>query len=239
MLFYGNVVPLDRERHRNLRLKGLPGDFSFATRTPMVPLVGGEFFSAGAHYPVLFAGSTENTTPVAVLGVAEDSNLFIDTGGQWAPGAYIPAFVRRYPFIIADAPQPGEFTVCIDESWKGFGEQDGERLLDDNGEPTEPVNRIVDLMKRYHAETVRTQQFLARLRELELLVHRDVEINDNAGGKLALKDFQVVDEERLTKLEDAVVGELHRGGQLSWIYAHLYSLSTLPALNERLRRQRG
>lgn len=238
MLFYGNVAPLDRQRHRNLRLKALAGDFSFVAKTPLVPLAGGEFFSAAAQYPVLFSGPDEEVTAVAVLGVAEGSNLFVDAEGHWAPGVHVPAFVRRYPFVIANAQESGEFTVCIDDTWKGFGEQEGERLLDDEGKPTEFLNRVVDFIKRYQSEMLRTQTFITKLRELELLTRRDLQFKDPSGSSLALKDFQVVDEDRLTKLDDTVVGELHRGGWLPWIYAHLYSLSTLPAMHQRLR-QRG
>src|SRR5690606_32275928 len=129
--------------------------------------------------------------------------------------------------VIGNAQESGEFTVCIDDTWKGFGEQEGETLLNAEGQPTEFLNRVVDFIKRYQTEMLRTQSFITRLRELNLLVRRDLQFKHPSGSALTLKDFQAVDEDRLTKLDDAVIGELHRGGWLPWIYAHLYSLSTL------------
>lgn len=238
LLFYSNVLPLSRERHRNLKLKQLAGDYSFAANTPLVPIAGSEFFPASKTYAVLFSGPEDDTAAVALLGVAQDSNLFVDANGQWADDVYIPAFVRRYPFVLANSQNPEEFTVCVDDTWKGFNEDEGEALFTDAGEPTAYMNRAVDFVQRFHVEMQRTQAFVKRVRELDLLIRRDLQITNGTGGSLLVKDFRMIDEERFAKLEDKVIVEFHRAGWLPWVYAHLASLGNLQTLHKRLQARR-
>ena len=232
LLFYENVVPLNRERHRGLRLKPVPGDFTFTRQTPFVPMAGSEFFPAAKHYPVLFSGTEYAWHSLFAR------NLFVDADGAWAQDVYVPAFVRRYPFVLAGGQGSDEFTVCVDDTWKGFNDSEGEALFTEEGEQTDYLKRVLDFVQRYHAEMQRTQAFIARLRELELLTRRDLQITDEQGGSLLLKDFQVVDEERFSKLDDEVIVAFHKAGWLPWVYAHLLSLGNLPGLQRRLQAAR-
>lgn len=238
LLFYERVVPLNRERHRRLKLKPVPGDYTFARQTPFAPLAGSEFFAAAKHYPVLFSGPEADAGAVALLGLTQGSNLFVCPDGDWAEDVYVPAFVRRYPFVLASQQDTDDYTVCVDDTWKGFGESEGEALFTPEGEHTDYLKRILEFIQRYHNEMQRTQAFIARLRELDLLVRRDLQITDERGGSLLLKDFLVVDEERFAKLDDDAVVYFHKAGWLPWVYAHLLSLGNLQGLQKRLRAAR-
>ncbi len=238
LLFYENVVPLNRDQHRRLRLKPAPGDFTFARGTPFVPMAGSEFFPAAKHYPVLFSGPDDDTGAVALLGLTQGSNLFVGKDGNWAEDTYVPAFVRRYPFVLAGSKESDEYTVCVDDRWKGFGEDEGEALFTEDGEQSDYLKRVLDFIQRYHAEMQRTQAFIARLRELDLLVRRDLQITDQQGSSLLLKDFRVVDEQKFAGLDDAVIVEFHKAGWLPWVYAHLLSLGNLQGLQKRLQAAR-
>lgn len=233
MLFYDKIVPLNRDRHRKLRLKTAGGRANFAAGTHYVPLAGAEFHQAARDYPVLFAGGEDDAGgPVALLGLREQENLFVDGDGTWSAGTYVPAFVRRYPFILAKGEEGGKYTVCIDESYDGFSEDEGTPLFDDEGKDTEVLTKSIDFLNRLLAEMDRTEQFVARLKALDLLMRKDLRITDNRSRNFLLRDFRIVDEEKLAKLDDSVLGELHRSGFLGWIYAHLISLgntSRLPA----------
>lgn len=235
MLFYDKIVSLNRDRHRKLRLKTAGGRANFAAGTHYAPLAGAEFHQAARDYPVLFAGGEdESSGPVALLGLREQENLFVDGDGTWSAGAYVPAFVRRYPFILARGGEDGKYTVCIDESYDGFSEEEGTPLFDDEGKDAEILTKSIDFLNRLLAEMDRTQQFVARLKELDLLVRKDLRITDNRGRNFLLRDFRIVDEEKLAKLDDSVLGELHRSGFLGWIYAHLISLGNTARLPARV-----
>jgi hypothetical protein len=225
---YNNVVPLNRERHRNLKLQ-TDGRVRFAASTHFIPLTAVELYDAARDYPVVFAGG-ESASPVAILGLRSEENLFVGADGRWAEGRYVPAFVRRYPFILARSGPSSDFTVCLDESYDGLSETEGTPLFDEEGKESELVSRIVALLKDFLTETERTRRFVERLGELELLSVQSMQVQDRSGKKYALRDFRMVDEKKLRELDDSVLGELHRAGYLGCIYAHLVSLSNVSRL---------
>ncbi|KAB7623812.1 SapC family protein [Alkalilimnicola sp. S0819] len=236
MLFYNKIVPLNAEQHGKLKLRQSEGDAGFAARANWVPLAGTEFFQASRDFPVIFSGQGEDLVPVALLGLSERQNLFIDKKGHWEAGVYVPAFVRRYPFVLAHGEEgetSEQLTVCIDESWKGFNDKDGQALFKD-GEQSDFLTEIVEFLQLFHGEMLRTRRFTARLRELDLLVRKDLQLQDARGRSYIIQDFQVVDEERLDGLEDAQLIELQRSGFLAWIHAHLISLGNTTRLQRRL-----
>lgn len=242
MLFYDKVVPLNRDNHRDLKLSTQAGNAGFATGTHYVPLAGAEFHQAARDYPVLFAGGDDGGGPVALVGLRENENLFLDDDERWTSGTYVPAFVRRYPFVLANVAaaqdsekgEDREYTVCIDESYAGFSSEDGRALFDDDGKETEYLNNTVTFLNQFLAEMKRTQQFVERLNDLDLLSARNLRVNDDRGRHFSLQDFRIVDEDKLAKLDDAVLGELHRDGFLGWIYAHLISIGNAARLPARL-----
>jgi hypothetical protein len=230
--FYNNIVPLNRDRHRNLKLR-TEGPMRFAAGAHFVPLTAVELFDAARDYPIVFAGG-EDASPVAVLGLRSGENLFIDTNGRWAEAAYVPAFVRRYPFVLSETSDTAQYTVCLDESYEGLSETEGTRLFDEEGKESELVGRIVEFLKNFLTEAERTRRFVQRLRELDLLSAQDMQVKDSSGRAFALREFRTVDEKKLKALGDDVLGELHRSGYLGCIYAHLVSLGNVVRLASRV-----
>lgn len=164
LLFYDNIVALNRERHADLRLKPANGDCSFARDSHFVPLAGTEFYQAAADYPIVFAGDEGEPTPVALLGLREGDNAFVNADGRWRSGTYVPAFVRRYPFVLArgDDSDSDNLTVCVDESYAGFTREagEGEALFDAEGNQSEMLQRSVEFLQQYLAESERTRAFV-------------------------------------------------------------------------------
>ena len=227
-LFYNNIVALNAGRHAGLSLKDPDGDLGFAAQTHAVPLVGSEFYRAACNYPILFAGSDEEPAPVALLGLAEGDNLFVDSHGQWRNGTYVPAFIRRYPFILARGEGEDEdLTVCVDEEYGGLSYEEGEPLLDTEGQQTERMQSIVQFLQEFLAESERTRQFANRLAELDLLVRRDMQVTDAEGNNFLLRDFKVIDETKLDDLPRETVMEFYSNGFLGWIHAHLVARNQL------------
>ena len=231
--FYRNVVPLSSERHRRLKLR-TDGRTSFAARTHFVPLAAVELYDASRDYPIVFAGG-EEATPVAILGLRDGENLFVDADGRWAEGKYVPAYVRRYPFILAGGGQASsDYAVCLDEGYDGLSETEGTPLFDEEGKESELVTRVVTLLRDFLTETERTRRFVERLTALELLTVQSMQVQDGSGRKYALRDLRMVDEKKLKALDNDVIGELNRNGYLGCIYAQLISLGNVPRLASRL-----
>ena len=166
LLFYKNVVALDREQHRNLRVRPLP-NLSFLSDITAVPVVVGEFADIARQGPVGFLRSSEGSglIPVALMGLPEGRNLYLDADGKWT-GSYIPAFIRRYPFLFSEDGE--RMTVCIDRDFVGFNEVEGEPLFDPSGEPAAFTKNAINLLSEYQRQVAMTQAFTKRLQEADL-----------------------------------------------------------------------
>jgi len=234
LLFYQRPVPLNAAVHMHTRLGGLAGDFSFSTETNSIPLAAVEFFDTAREYPIAFTGQEGGALfPIALLGVRQNENLFVARDGRWE-GRYIPAFVRRYPFVLAEKQNAEDFNVYLDEAYAGFGAEDGERMFTDAGEQTPFLKQALEFLSNYQGEIKRTRLFVERLQGLDLLIPRVLEVVRNNQPPMVLQGFSVVDEQRLMGLSDAQLIELARSGYLAWIYAHLMSLGNVSNLAERL-----
>lgn len=237
-LLYEKPVVLNRETHRGLRLRTQQPDFGFARQTNSIPLAGVEFAMAAGCYPIVFAGArADDLVACALLGLRADENLWIDADGTWKDG-YVPAFVRRYPFVLANKPDGDGFHVCVDAACAGFGAQDGEPLFDENGADSPMLHRALTFLQEFQGHLERTRDFVSRVAGLDLFKPQVVKVVPAGGGDpYFLRDFHVVDEERLRALDDADLQRLFRAGDLAWIYAHLISLSRIPALQRALDRR--
>ena len=236
VLFYERPVPLNRNQHKDLRLKGIPS-LKFAAGAHSVPLTGAEFPMAARDMPILFAGqSIEDAGPMALLGLRQNENLLVDANGQWAQGLYVPAFVRRYPFILAEKPagtEGDDFTVFLDEAYEGFGSDEGERLFKEDGSDSEMLANAVGFLGEFQQHVARTQWFMAQLRKHDLLEPRNIRLEKD-GKSINLNGLYVVNEEKLRQLDEKTAHEFLREGLMGWIYAHLLSLPNIDRLAQRL-----
>lgn len=236
VLFYERPVPLNRTQHKDLRLKGIPS-LKFAAGVHSVPLTGVEFPAAARDLPILFAGQTmEEAGPMALLGLRQNENLFVDADGQWAANTYVPAFVRRYPFVLAEKPadQEGDdFTVFLDEAYEGFGDKEGERLFKEDGTDSEMLSNAVNFLGEFQQHVSRTQWFMQQLRKHDLLEPRNIRLEKD-GKSINLNGLYVVSEEKLRNLDEKTSHEFLKEGVFGWIYAHLLSLANIDRVAQRL-----
>ena len=234
-MFYERPVALNRERHQALRLAPVPGHYRFAAGTNALPIAGSEFGAAARDYPIVFTGQEGGPFNVAALvGLRDDENLMVDDQGQWASGTYVPAFARRYPFVLAKSPGSDRLTVCVDEVYPGLVKTEGEALFDDAGKETPFLQRVLAFLRAFHEEAKRTTDFATRLKELGLLVPKMISVQRKGQPRRAVRGLWTVDVAKLRALDDARVLELYRNGYLPLIEAHLLSLGALPRLISRL-----
>ena len=230
---YERLVPIDRAQHRKLRIHQGPGRMGFARETNSVLLAATELPLAALDYPCVFVQSGDQHTLIAVVGLRDKENLLIDAGGNWAEHSYVPAFVRRYPFVLAEQPGSNELTLCVDESFDGLDETQGEALFDEQGQNTPYLAQLQNFLLSFHQDMQATARFAQRLAELGVLVDRSIDCQIN-GGRMTLNGFKVVDEARLRDLSAEVVHELFSSGALGWVHAHLLSLNNVNKLGARL-----
>lgn len=232
--FYQKVVALNSDQHRNLKFAANQVNFSFARDTAAVLLAGVEFAEAGREYPIVFVrGQDKQMRPVALLGVRNGENLFVDEQGKW-DARYIPAFVRRYPFVMADGGANGQLVVCIDESCPALNAEHGELLINSEGKMQPRMNEVMQFLQNFQNEFARTELITRQLDELGLFIQQGARFDTSAGETFQLNDFYLIDEAKFGQIADAKLPDLFRSGALGLGYLHLASLGNMRKLLDRL-----
>jgi hypothetical protein len=230
-MFYKNPLPLNMEEQAKLTVSASPQGFKFAASTQFVLLASVEFFDAGRQFPIIFTATPDKSIlPVALLGLEKGENLFVDVEGAWS-GQYIPAYIRRYPFITTDGAE-GKMIVCYDKAFDGFNLEGGVPLFE-GGEPTAKMQEIQSFLQDYYVQMKKTGQFCAQLLESKLLRQIDAQATMKDGRSYPLKGMLVVDEQKLAQLPESDIVKLFRSGQLAMIHAHLLSLRNFGVLIDR------
>ena len=230
-MFYKSPVPLEPVRHATAGLRD-SNDFSFAARTNAVALTLSEFSHAARTYPIVFS-SAKPTVPFAVVGLRVDENLFIDAG-KWRVDSYIPAYVRRYPFIFSEVPDSKQLVLCVDEGAGNF-ETASSRPFFVDGKPSEPLQRAFKFNETFQAHYEDTRRFGQWLDENNLLEDRMARADLGNGKTFTVQGFRLISPERLQALADAQVLDLHKRGWLPLMYFHLQSLHNWELLSSLMR----
>lgn len=234
-LFYKKVMPLNKAQHKGLYIEPIES-FSFAAETNSLYVAVSEFPRAVCEYPVVFAKDEKDSVfPVALLGLKRNQNLFVTKSGEWV-ASYIPAYARRYPFILASDKKGGEqFTVCIDEGYPGFNTaKEGEPLFDKNGKQTEVLDRAVEFLKAYQAQVKITEEFCGALVELDVLEPVQANVEVKSGEKFAIGGFLCVNKDKLKALPAKKLTEMVKNDYLELCYLHLASLNMMNKLTGKL-----
>ncbi|MDR3425638.1 MAG: SapC family protein [Alphaproteobacteria bacterium] len=219
-MFYTAPRPLDRVRDGKMKLNR-PTNFGFASKTNAIPLLVDEFPLAAAYYPIVFADGPL-PVPAAVVGLKNDSNLFVGADGAWASGAYLPAYVRRYPFILMDDPQNKQFVLCIDDKCELLTET-GEFALFEGEQPSAFTKSAMEFCAALRQQGDATDEFVKALKEHELLIPNNAEIEAQDGSHLQLSGFLVIDPKKFDALPDSTILQWRRKGWLGLVYAQLLS----------------
>jgi SapC len=229
--FYRNPVLVSPQQHAQYKIAPLC-NYEFVAQTNAVYVAGIEFADAGKEYPIVFTRINEEICPVLMFGLRDGENLFVRSDGSWS-GHYIPAFVRRYPFVLANIKgftSDGQLGVCVDEAYSGWNVPNGAALFDQKGGQTSYFKRVLSFLTRYQQEYTRTSQFCKRLDGLGLLGAMDAQATLFDGRTFHVNGLMIVQESRMSTLSDAQVLALYRSGDLALIHAHLNSLPNLKKL---------
>lgn len=134
LMIYENVVPVSSVAHQDVCVAHV-ASYEFAGETNAVPLLAAEVPLAAREYAVVFAGDDEAPMPTAILG-AGGTNAYVATDGS-LNARYVPAFLRRHPFVFSKGEADDRFTPCLDKAFEGVNRGGrGERLFDSAGERT-------------------------------------------------------------------------------------------------------
>ena len=228
---YKNPIFLNSVTHKSVKVVPV-ANYSFASKLNSVVIVGQEFLEAAKFFPVVFTRAGEDQiVPVAILGLRNEDNLFVGEDGKWKEGTYMPAYFRRYPFVLAsNVGEDASYAVCVDSNFEGFGKSEGMALFDDDGNQTEEFKRVVQFLQNYQMQHEATKEMVKLLQEYELFKDVSANITLPKGEKIGFGRLLMVDEMGIFNLDDEKIVNLVRTGYLAWIYSHLYSLSNFRSL---------
>lgn len=234
LITYKKPAALDREVHRNLRVNTLTAGYQHLATLNSMPLAVAEFGIASTEFPIVFVLNDNGTgVPIALTGLRENENLFVKADGQW-DSEYIPASGRCYPFALQPNPEKTSFIVVLDEEYPGFGTTEGERLFSEDGKPSAMMEQTIQFLEHFYENEKPTNAFVTRLKNLDLLISRVLDIKGPNGASFGLQGFYVIDEARLSSLDDATLLTLTKSGDLAGIFAILNSLHNMPKLTRRV-----
>lgn len=226
-------VLLTPTEHRALRVRAGHGA-ALGDAVMQVLTFPAEFRDIQGHYPIVFQrGRDAGFVPLALLGLEEGANLFLD-GDRW-DATYVPLGIRRQPFLVGVVGE--ERLVHVDMDHPRIG--GGEALFHGHGVATEHLERIKSVLLALHDGVSATPAFIDALERHALLESfvLDVRLDDGSNNRLA--GFHTIDEARLEALDGASLEALARAGHLLPIYMVLASMSRFRDLIERTNRRRA
>jgi len=227
-LFYNGLEPLSSETHANYKVQ--PSTVApFLAHQHAIPLTVEEFPLVQRHMPIVFS-SGDDAIPLALMGLNEGVNVFLDDSGKLLEETiYVPAYVRRYPYMLARlTPDAQELSLCFDPTSPTIGAFDQGDALFENGQPTELTRNILQFNENFEQAAARTAQFMNEVRELGLLMEGEVSIQqDGVEQPFVYRGFQMVDEQKLVDLRGDQLRKISQSGLLPLLYAHLFSLSLM------------
>ena len=237
-LFYNSIEPLNATQHSKMKVRTMLRMPQIA-ETHAIPVTVDEFTLVQRHYPIVFSVG-DNPIPIALFGLNEGVNVFLDEDGRPLEASiYIPAYVRRYPFLLARLrPDSDELSLCFDPTANAVGDFDEGQSLFDGDQPSEATKAILQFCEQFEAAGQRTAAFVEELTKGDLLMDGEVAIQPEGFEQpFVYRGFRMVDEEKLRNLRGDELRRMNQNGILPLIYAHLFSLTEMRTVFGRQMQQ--
>ncbi len=223
-LFYKELVPLSLEDHGKLRARKTDRATWLAGQHA-VPLTVEEFPMAQRHYPIVFSVG-DDPVPLALMGMSEGVNVYVSDDGVVEEGLYIPAYARRYPFLLAKlTPQAEELSLCYDPTSDLVGEFDEGSLLFEDGQPSDHIKHTLTFCEQFEIAGNKTATFVKELQKHELLMDGELTFNrDDMDKPMVYRGFKIISQDKLRDLRGDLLRTWNKNGMLALVFAHLLSL---------------
>lgn len=227
-MFYNDLVPLSASQHADWTLV-TQDKAPFLAKQHAIPVTIDEFVICSRVYPIIFS-SGDNPVPLILMGMNEGTNGFVEDDGSLKVPTYVPAYVRRYPFLLAKLrPDTDELSLCLDPTAPGVGPGGEGNALFDDGQPSQTTKDILAFCEQFEAAGARTSAFMAELLKLDLLMDGEVAIQPDGEGSqpFIYRGFKMVDENKLRDLRGDELRKMSQNGMLPLLYAHMFSLQLM------------
>ena len=233
-LFYNDLMPLNSRDHAKWRTRSIDSA-DFIAKSHAIPITIDEFVQSQRNYPIVFS-SGDAPLPLALMGLNEGVNTFVDDKGKINEPVYLPAYVRRYPFMLAKLTKDGdELSLCFDPTSGAVGEFDEGEALFDGDQASENTKNILTFCEQFEAAAQRTKAFMEELKKADLLMDGEIAIQtaERPDQPFTYRGFQMVDQEKLKNASDENIAAWQKNGMLPLIHAHIFSLDLMRTIFAR------
>ena len=226
-VFYQDLMPLNSRDHAGWKSR-TTDKAPWLAGFHAVPLTVEEFPAAARNYPIVFS-SGASPVPLALMGLNEGVNVFVEADGTVSENIYIPAYVRRYPFLLARlTPESEELSLCFDPTSDLLGEFEEGRPLFDGDQASELTKGLLEFCEQFEQAGMKTQAFVEELEKHKLLMDGEVAIQqEGVEAPFVYRGFQMIDQTKLRDVRGDVLRTWNQNGLLPLIYAHLFSLELI------------
>jgi SapC len=226
-LLYKDLIPISQQEHATWRYQ--TSEFApFLKTEHAIPITSEEFAACQRFYPIIFSAG-DAPVPLILMGLNEGVNTYIDDDGKMMIDAYVPAYIRRYPFLLAKLrPDTDELSLCVDPTSNVMGPfDDGDPVFEGDG-PSEATKNVLQFCEQFEQAGQMTGNFMNELKALDLLMEGEVTIQtDPDTPPFIYRGFQMVNEEKLRDLRGDQLRKMMQNGMLPLIHAHLFSLGIM------------
>jgi len=232
MFLFQKPELINKEQHGNLGVKQIDDRFEFCAKTRAIPLTVSEIPAAMKDYPIVFAGP-DQMIPLAVVGLVDDVNLFVNEKGAWEDNRYIPGYIRRYPFGVANETGGERFAIVLDTAYPGLV-PGGAPALFENGEPSDMTKQAIEFCKTYEEDRVRTVELGERIKALDVAKGQSAQFTPNGESEpRVFAEYFGIDESALKDMSGDKLVELRDAGILPILYAMLMSMGNWRLILQR------
>jgi hypothetical protein len=225
-LLYQDLVPLSSQEHAKWNLRPMQ-TLDIIKNVHAIPLTVEEFPIAQRSFPIVFSAGPD-PVPLALMGLNEGVNVFVKEDGSLTENTYLPAFVRRYPFLLARLQQDSDdMSLCFDPTLGMLGEfEEGAPLFGEDNQPTQLVKDMLGFCEQFEIAAQRTTAFMKDLTEIGLMEEGELTIQHQSNPQpFVYRGFSMVNEQKLRELRGDQLRKISQNGMLPLLYAHLFSLS--------------
>lgn len=187
-----------------------PEDCHFVAGRSLLPLAANEMAMAASSMPLALVklGKPARWQLMAVCGLHTDHNLFVNAQGQWL-GHYRPRVLQTWPFETLRLPGRDSSVLLFDRS-SGLLRDDGvgEPFFDASGQPMPRMGEVIGHLQQQERAKAATEAALAALAAAGLLMPWPDKLLADSG--MAIEGLHCVDEQALSRLDDAAFLKLRR-----------------------------
>ncbi|MEM1379368.1 MAG: SapC family protein [Pseudomonadota bacterium] len=239
MYLFRKAELITREVHGGMGISKPERPLAFCEGARAVPLTLSEITTAMKFYPVIFS-SEENPIPLAVLGLMDDVNLFVDDKGEWVQDYYVPGYIRRYPFALATDRDSGadnpRMAIIVDGGYEGISTEP-EVPFFNGDQPSDAMNQAMEFCQNYERDRLQTNRFAETLKNYGILTQQMAQYTPEGEEPQAFARYVGVDENKLNELPDDKFLELRKSNMLPIIHAQLMSMSNWRSVLDRRARR--